>query len=62
MTLALTMTDESSEPDKERLITVGLGSKGQILVVAYTYRGANFRLISARKATASERKHYELQP
>ena len=39
MTLALTMTDESSEPDEERLITVGLGSKGQILVVAYTYRG-----------------------
>ena len=32
--------------------------EGRVFVVAYTWRGASRRIISARKANASERKKY----
>jgi uncharacterized DUF497 family protein len=32
---------------------------GNILVVVYTWRGENIRIISARKATRTEIRHYE---
>jgi len=32
---------------------------GRILMVAHTDRNLNVRIISARKATVRERKHYE---
>jgi hypothetical protein len=38
---------------------VGLSSAGRLLVVAYTERQQRIRLISAREATAGERKNYE---
>ncbi len=44
---------------EERYITIGMDAYGSILVVAYTWRGANIRIISARKATKKERKYYE---
>jgi hypothetical protein len=55
--LALTIEDESS--DEQRFITMGMDIFGKILLVAYTWRGNNIRLISARKTTAKERKEYE---
>jgi hypothetical protein len=43
---------------KTGLIRIGLSSS-QLLVVAYTEREGRVRLISAREATARERKTYE---
>lgn len=56
--LALHREDPDSE-DKERFIAVGMGSASQILVVVYTFRGEEIRLISVRRATSREVKDYE---
>jgi uncharacterized DUF497 family protein len=32
---------------------------GRVLIVAHSDRGENIRIISARKTTLRERKHYE---
>jgi uncharacterized DUF497 family protein len=45
--------------DEERFVAVGMSSAAQILVVVYTLRGAEIRLISARRATRKEVKEYE---
>ena len=42
-----------------RFVTIGLGSAGEVLVVVYTDRDDEPRLISARRATRRERKTYE---
>jgi len=57
-TMALTIEDQEIDGEV-RLVTVGTDSIGRIALVVYTYRGESIRLISARKATASERKYYE---
>ena len=56
--LALTIEDISSVGEP-RHVTIGLGSAGDLLVVVYTYRDGEPRLISARRATRRERKTYE---
>lgn len=56
--LALTIEDLGTV-DEERFVTVGLGSAGELLVVVYTFREGEPRLISARRATRQERKAYE---
>jgi uncharacterized DUF497 family protein len=53
----LTLFDDTS--DEERYIVIGLGSLGELLYVVYTMRDEITRLISARKATQSERREYE---
>ncbi|BAY63240.1 hypothetical protein NIES22_33260 [Calothrix brevissima NIES-22] len=55
--LAITITDERFE--EERFITIGLDAFGRVLVVVYTWRNNEIRLISARKATRHEQKQYE---
>ncbi len=45
----LTMPDDN--PQEERFVAIGMGSLGRILVVIYTARGDQVRIISARKAT-----------
>jgi len=55
--LAITMVDERF--DEERFITIGVDAFGRILVVVFTWRGDDIRLISARKATRQERTQYE---
>ena len=50
------------DPDAEgeaRFITIGMGSAGELLVVAYTERNDEYRIISARRPTRKERKSYE---
>jgi uncharacterized DUF497 family protein len=42
-----------------REIIVGHSSQGRLLVVSFTDRGSNIRLISARPATRRERRDYE---
>jgi uncharacterized DUF497 family protein len=56
--LAIHMEDPDSMQE-ERWIAVGMSSANQLLVVVYTFRGEEIRLISARQATAHEVKVYE---
>jgi len=56
--LAITIEDPDAEGEK-RFVTVGLGSAGELLVVVWTERDEDCRLISARRATRKERKQYE---
>ncbi len=57
---ALTREDSDSV-DEQRFITLGMGSKGRILMVVYTYRDETIRLISAWKANEPQRRRYENQ-
>jgi len=54
--LAITITDERF--DEERFITIGMDAFGRVLVVVYTWRNDEIRLISARKATRYEQQQY----
>lgn len=55
--LALSMPDD--DPSEERFIGLGMDMLGRLLVVIYTFRGEKIRVISARRATPSERRTYE---
>jgi hypothetical protein len=55
---AITVPDEA-EASEERFAGIGVGAMGRVLVVVYTYRGDNIRIISARLAAAHERHEYE---
>jgi len=50
---AITLEDMDSEGE-QRFLSIGLDILGRIIVVAYTYRGDEVRVISARKATKQE--------
>lgn len=56
--LAVHQVDPDSE-DEERSVAMGMGNTGTILVVVYTLRDEEIRLISARPATRHEVKGYE---
>ena len=56
--LALHRLDPDAEGE-ERFVAVGAGSAGHLLVVVYTLRGEEIRLISARRATPVETRAYE---
>jgi len=56
--LALTAPDDASE--EERFVTLCMDAIGRLLGVVYTWRGDGIRIISARKATKSERRYYEM--
>jgi len=49
--------DERFDYGENRFIVIGV-LKSQVLVVAYTERGDNIRIISARKATKNEQIYY----
>ena len=63
------MTENKAQPEKldlrsqdtgeERVITFGVSTSGRLLVVAHTEDGDTIRIITARPATAAERKIYE---
>lgn len=55
------ITIEDGHETESRFITIGRDILLRILVVVYTFRGYIIRVISARKATARERKMYEEQ-
>ena len=59
---AITITDDESDPHEQRFVTLGMGAMGRLLVVVYTWRGDNVRIISARPAEAHEREQYEAEP
>lgn len=56
---AITIKDDQSEPGEVRLVSIGIGALGRVLVVVYTYRAEEIRIISVRKATAHEQRQYE---
>jgi hypothetical protein len=55
--LAITIPDERF--GEERFVTIGVDALGRVLVVVYTMRDEEIRLISARRATRQERRQYE---
>jgi uncharacterized protein len=56
--LAITIED-SSALDEQRWVSIGANSLGALMVVVWTERGEEIRLISVRPASAKERKSYE---
>lgn len=58
---AVTILDDESDPNEQRFVTLGMGATGRLLVVVYTWRGENTRIISARPAEAHEREQYEAE-
>jgi uncharacterized DUF497 family protein len=56
---ALTIFDEYHSINEERYITLGVSNRRRVLIVVYTEREPNIRLISARRATPAERRQYE---
>lgn len=59
--LSATLDDADHSVGEQRLITVGFSSRGRLLFVSHTERGKALRIISARPATAYERKRHENQ-
>ena len=57
--LAATFDDPDHSVGERRLITVGRSSRGRLIVKAHAERGETVRIISARLATARERKRHE---
>ena len=55
----VTITDPDHSLDEDRYLSIGLSNRGSYLVVSYTDRGNNTRIISCRKATLLERRYYE---
>jgi len=55
---ALTIEDTASRLE-ERFISLCADPLGRVLVVVFTWRSGDIRLISARKATGRERRQYE---
>ena len=57
--LAITYPDPDHSVSEQRFITVGMSGAGRVLMLAHLDRNENIRIISARKTTRRERKHYE---
>lgn len=57
--LSATFPEPDSSRSEHRLVTVGHSSRQRLLVVVHTEQGATIRIISARLATAHERKRHE---
>ena len=55
---ALSVPDAITAVDEIRMLTLGRDAMGRVLVVAYIRRSSQIRLISARRATPSERLQY----
>ncbi|MCC6679557.1 MAG: BrnT family toxin [Phycisphaeraceae bacterium] len=59
---ALTIYDQDhSSEHEDRFKTIGLSEKTRVLLVVHCDRSQNIRLISARKANATEKKLYDSQ-
>ena len=57
---ALYLADTNHSAAEERFYLIGLSDKTRLLIVSHCYRNAErIRIISSRKATATEAKYYE---
>lgn len=57
--LETTIRDPDHSVGEHRFLSMGRSLAGRVLVVSYTERDGRVRIISARPATARERKAYE---
>jgi uncharacterized protein len=57
--LAATLSDPKHSELELRFLTMGMSSGSRLLVVSHTDAGEGVRIISARTATAQERRRYE---
>lgn len=57
--LSITISDPDHFDSELRFVDLGLSHRGRLIVVSYTERGDNIRIISARRASRSEQKEYE---
>jgi uncharacterized DUF497 family protein len=57
--LANTIPDPDHSVGEARFLTLGQSRAGRLLVVCHTEQGDTIRIISARRASAHERKNYE---
>jgi uncharacterized protein len=57
--LARLRDDPDHSVVERREIIIGYSVRRRVLVVGFTERGTKVRMISARRATAHERKNYE---
>ena len=55
----MTIGDPDYVETEVRYLDIGLSSMGRVVVVWYTERNENIRIIGCRKATRAERKKYE---
>lgn len=56
---SLTIPDPDHSIHEDRFVDIGYSSDRRILVVVYTEREQNIRIISCREATRAERRAYE---
>lgn len=56
---ALTTNDPDHSFEELRFLNLGESNTGKLLIVSYTQRNERIRIITCRKATATERKMYE---
>jgi uncharacterized protein len=56
------LTRDDPHPREERFVTLGLDAMGRLLVVCWSSRDDEFRIISARRANRAETLQYEQEP
>lgn len=55
----LLMADDDSDPSEQRFIVLGMSLNARLLAVVHAYgAGDTIRIISARRATAREKREY----
>jgi uncharacterized DUF497 family protein len=57
--LARIFKDDMHSTEEQREIIIGHSSRQRLLLVSFTKRETTLRILSAREATAPERKDYE---
>ena len=57
--LSRTFSDPGHAEGEERYLDIGYSETGRLLIVSYTERQGQVRIISARLATRKERRNYE---
>jgi uncharacterized DUF497 family protein len=60
--LSVTVPDSRHSISEERFVLFGRSDRGRVLAVMHTERGQAIRIISARLATARERREYAEGP
>ena len=56
---AMTISDPEHSSQEDRYIDLGMSSQERMLMVWYTERGRNIRIIGSRTATRKQRREYE---
>jgi uncharacterized DUF497 family protein len=56
--LAGTVPDPEHSTDEARFVTIGRSARRRLIVVIHADRGDDLRIISARRATAGEKKKH----